>query len=52
MDAAHRFFGLTKGYWLRAQAAHDTERAEASLGKALARIKPWTGPAHVLDARP
>ncbi len=23
-----RFFGLSKGYWLRAQAAHDAEVAE------------------------
>jgi addiction module HigA family antidote len=36
-----RFFGLSKGYWLRAQAAHDTEAAEVTLAKTLARIKPW-----------
>ncbi len=36
-----RFFGLSNGYWLRAQAAHDTEVAEESLSKSLARIKPW-----------
>jgi len=36
-----RFFGLSKGYWLRAQAAHDTERAEAELADELARITPW-----------
>lgn len=36
-----RFFGLSKGYWLRAQAAHDTEVAETSLAKTLARIRPW-----------
>lgn len=36
-----RFFGLSNGYWLRAQAAHDTEVAEAALAKTLARIKPW-----------
>src|SRR5271168_2405272 len=40
-----RFFGLSNGYWLRAQAAHDTEVAEAALAKALARIKPWRGTA-------
>jgi addiction module HigA family antidote len=40
-----RFFGLSNGYWLRAQAAHDTEVAQASLNKALARIKPWAGSA-------
>jgi addiction module HigA family antidote len=38
-----RFFGLSKGYWLRAQAAHDTEMAEATLSKELKRIKPWQG---------
>ncbi len=37
-----RYFGLSNGYWLRAQAAHDTEVAEAALGKTLAGIKPWT----------
>ena len=38
-----RFFGLSNGYWLRAQAAHDTEVAEGALGPQIARIKPWTG---------
>jgi antitoxin HigA-1 len=38
-----RFFGLSNGYWLRAQAAHDTEVAERMLGSELARIKPWSG---------
>lgn len=37
-----RFFGLSNGYWLRAQAAYDTEIAERSLGPVLGRIKPWT----------
>jgi addiction module HigA family antidote len=36
-----RFFGLTNGYWLRAQAAHDTEIAERELGSVLAKIRPW-----------
>ena len=36
-----RFFGLSNGYWLRAQAAHDTEVAERELGSQLAGIKPW-----------
>jgi len=36
-----RFLGLSHGYWLRAQAAYDTEVAEATLGKALQKIKPW-----------
>jgi addiction module HigA family antidote len=38
-----RFFGLSNGYWLRAQAAHDTEVAERVLSKSLAKIKPWAG---------
>ena len=38
-----RFFGLSKGYWLRAQAAYDTEVAEATLAEALKKIKPWKG---------
>ena len=38
-----RFFGLSDGYWLRAQAAYDTEVAQAALGKTLAKIKPWAG---------
>ena len=40
-----RFFGLSNGYWLRAQAAHDTEVAERALSRDLARIKPWRGAA-------
>ena len=36
-----RFFGLSKGYWLRAQIVHDSEVAEKVLAKALARITPW-----------
>ena len=34
-------FGLSNGYWLRAQAADDTEVAERTLGPKLAKIKPW-----------
>lgn len=37
-----RFFGLSNGYWLRAQAAHDTEVAERKIGASLAGIRPWT----------
>ena len=37
-----RFFGLSSGYWLRAQAAHDTDVAEEALADDLARIKPWS----------
>ena len=36
-----RFFGLSNGYWLRAQAAHDTEVAERTLATTLAKIRPW-----------
>ena len=35
-----RFFGLSNGYCLRAQAAYDTEVAERTLGRKLAKIKP------------
>lgn len=38
-----RFFGLSNGYWLRAQVAHDTEVAERTLGAKLSKIKPWQG---------
>jgi antitoxin HigA-1 len=37
-----RFFGLSNGYWLRAQAAHDTEVAERILAPSLMKIKPWS----------
>src|SRR3990172_6709386 len=37
-----RFLGLSNGYWLRAQAAYDTEVAERTLGAKLASIPPWT----------
>ena len=36
-----RFFGLSNGYWLRAQAAYDTEVAERALSATLAKITPW-----------
>jgi addiction module HigA family antidote len=36
-----RFFGLSNGYWLRAQAAYDTEVAEDELADALKDIRPW-----------
>jgi addiction module HigA family antidote len=38
-----RFFVLSNGYWLRAQAAYDTEVAEETLSETLAKIKPWQG---------
>jgi addiction module HigA family antidote len=37
-----RFFGLSSGYWLRAQAAHDTEIAARELAAELEQIKPWS----------
>jgi len=37
-----RFFGLSNGYWLRAQAAYDTEVAEREIGPKLAKIRPWS----------
>ena len=40
-----RFFGLSNGYWLRAQVAYDTEVAEEALAETLAKIKPWAGAA-------
>jgi addiction module HigA family antidote len=40
-----RFFGLSNGYWLRAQVAHDTEVAEVTLAQTLKKIKPWRGAA-------
>jgi addiction module HigA family antidote len=38
-----RFFCLSNGYWLRAQAVYDTEVAEDALADALKKIKPWSG---------
>jgi len=40
-----RFFGLSNGYWLRAQAAYDTEVAAKELAPVLRRINPWVGTA-------
>lgn len=37
-----RFFGLSNGYWLRAQAAYDTEVAERTIGPLLETIRPWS----------
>ena len=45
-----RFFGLSRGYWLRAQASHDAEVAEREMGPALDRIKPWVQPAPAVHA--
>jgi len=43
-----RFFGLSNGYWLRAQAACDTEVAQEALAGTLKKIKPWRGSHHLL----
>ncbi|MEQ1690535.1 MAG: HigA family addiction module antitoxin [Gemmatimonas sp.] len=40
-----KFFGLSNGYWLRAQAAHDMELAAREIASELKRIKPWSGSA-------
>lgn len=40
-----RFFGLSNGYWLRAQAAQDMEIAAREIAAELKRIKPWAGDA-------
>lgn len=36
-----RFFGLTDGYWLRAQAAYDTQLVRRRLSDDLDKIIPW-----------
>jgi addiction module HigA family antidote len=37
-----RFFGLSNGYWLRVQAAYDTEMAQDALEDQLKNIRPWS----------
>lgn len=41
-----KFFGLSDGYWLRAQAAYDTEIAQDQLRDTLKGIKPWSSLGH------
>lgn len=36
-----RFFGLTDGYWLRAQEAYDLEVARRKIEPELKHIRPW-----------
>lgn len=36
-----RFFGTSDGYWLRAQAAYDTELTKNKIADELRRIHPW-----------
>jgi len=40
-----RFFGLSAGYWLRAQAAYDIEVAMREFEPVLKKVAPWSGPA-------
>ena len=35
------FFGLSDGYWLRAQAAYDIEIARRKIAPELKKIRPW-----------
>ena len=44
--SASLWFNLVRnaGYWLRAQAVHDTEVAERRLEKVIQTIKPWSAP--------
>lgn len=36
-----KFFGLSDGYWMRAQEAYDLEIARSKIGDQLRHIKPW-----------
>jgi addiction module HigA family antidote len=36
-----RFFGMSDAFWIGLQLDYDAARAKDSLGKTLARIKPW-----------
>jgi addiction module HigA family antidote len=36
-----KFFGLSNGYWLRAQVAFDMEIVRVDIAKDLMKIKPW-----------
>ena len=38
-----RFFGLSDGYWLRAQVAYDTTIAREEMADTLSKIRPWDG---------
>ena len=40
-----RFFGLSNGYWLRAQTAFEIEVAQRELAPVLKKIKPWASTA-------
>ena len=48
-----RFFGLSDGYWLRAQVAYDVEVAREKMSEVLADIKPIPArPAACSPAKP
>jgi addiction module HigA family antidote len=40
-----KYFGLSSGYWLRAQALHDLEVAEEKIRIELKKIRPLKNPA-------
>lgn len=40
-----RFFGLSNGYWMRAQTAYEIEIAQRELAPVLKKIKPWASTA-------
>ena len=46
-----RFFGLSDGYWLRVQAAYDTDLARMRMSEELDKIRPWSQPATAWDER-
>ena len=37
-----RFFGPSDGYWLRVQAAYDTDLARMRMSEELDKIRPWS----------
>ena len=36
-----RFFGLSDGYWLRAQVSYDTSISRDAMAETLSKIRPW-----------
>ena len=47
-----RFFSLSNGYWLRAQATYDTEVAERKLKKTIMKITPFAGRKNIQPKSP
>lgn len=37
-----RFFGMSDGFWVGLQTDYDAANARDALGRALAKIRPWT----------